>query len=646
MWEKIRHILVRESPSVLLRASGVAGLLIALRLTGLLQLLEWAALDQFFRLRPQEPVDSRIVIVGISESDIQKAGQWPIPDSTIAQLIEKLKQQQPSAIGLDIYRDLPVGAGHQNLIKVLKTTPNLIGVKRVSRDGTGFAVNPSPILTKLDQVGANNLVLDPDGKIRRGLLFLETKNGESIMSFGLKLAFIYLESKGIKPENAAVNSDYLQLAQAVFVRLRANDGSYIRTNYKGYQILMNFRGPQKTFKIVSMTDVLENRVAPDFARNRVVLIGSTALSLQDYFHTPYDSGLNTAPNPTSGVEIHANLISQIISAALDNRPLIKVWSEPLEMLWIFGWSVIGATSVWMGRYAAGKKTYYSVSWTGVTILIAGSLLIGGSFIAFLGGWWIPLVPSVLALAGSVSAITAYIANIERAERQTVMNLFGRHVTPKIAEAIWEDRDKILEEGQLQGQEMIATVLFTDLKGFSSIAEGMEPKVLMSWLNEYMSAMAQIVLDCDGAIDKFIGDAVMAVFGVPIAATTPEEIALDAQKAVKCALGMAEALKSLNRQWRMQGKPTVAMRVGIATGTVVVGSLGSNQRQDYTIIGDTVNIASRLESFDKSIDGGICRILIAEETCQYTQDKFATELIGTVLLKGREQPVKVYQVPVE
>jgi adenylate cyclase len=250
------------------------------------------------------------------------------------------------------------------------------------------------------------------------------------------------------------------------------------------------------------------------------------------------------------------------------------------------------------------------------------------------------------LVGSGAAIAGYIANLEYEERQTMMKLFERHVTPKIALSLWRDRHKLLEEGQLPGREMTATVLFTDLKGFSSIAEHMEPKVLMSWLNEYMKAMAQVVLEHDGVIDKFIGDAVMAVFGVPMPSTTPEEIAADAQKAVTCAVSMAAALKSLNQQWQTQGRPTVAMRVGIATGTLVAGSLGSDQRQNYTIIGDTVNVASRLESYDKSIDGGVCRILISEETCRYIQDKFPTKLVGTVLLKGREQPVKVYQVLVE
>jgi adenylate cyclase len=242
------------------------------------------------------------------------------------------------------------------------------------------------------------------------------------------------------------------------------------------------------------------------------------------------------------------------------------------------------------------------------------------------------------------AITAYIAYTEREDHQTVMHLLGQHVSPKIAQAIWRDRNQLLKDGELLGQKITATVLFTDLKGFTTITERTDPETLMVWLNDYMNVMSQSVLNHDGVVDKFIGDAVMAVFGIPIPSTTPEDIAKDAIAAVSCALDMGAKLRSLNQQWQQQGLPTVAMRVGIATGTVVSGSVGSSQRLNYTTIGDSVNIAARLESYDKSLDGGICRILISEETYLHIQNNFPTQFIGSVQLKGREQSVKIYQVP--
>jgi adenylate cyclase len=502
------------------------------------------------------------------------------------------------------------------------------------------------VLLQRGQVASVDAVVDEDNKIRRGMLYVFPNDGEPVASLGLTLALMYLEAEGITPQPQAIA---LQMSQAVFAPFEANDGGYIAADAGGYQILLNFRGPAQSFHTVSMTDVLEDRIPPDLVRDRIVFIGATASKLRDLFDTPY-SGLLSAWRQTPGVEVQANLTSQILSSVLEGRPSIKTWIDPLEWLWIFGWSGIGATLSWSWRYAreTTKQSPCSFSidlrrWTAASIMLAGGSLFGICYLAFLGGWWIPAVPPAIALVGSAVVMTGYIANIERQERQTVMNLFGRHVTPAIAEAIWCERHLLFKQGRLLGRKMTATVLFTDIKDFSCIAEHTDPEVLMCWLNEYMEAMAGLVLEYGGVVDKFIGDAVMAVFGVPIPRSTPEAITNEAQQAVRCALSMAAALKSLNHKWQVQGYPCAAMRVGIATGTVVVGSLGSSQRLDYTTIGDSVNVASRLESYDKSIGSGVFRLLINETTYTHIQGKFPTQLLGDVLLKGRKQPTTVYQV---
>ncbi|NER33962.1 MAG: adenylate/guanylate cyclase domain-containing protein [Oscillatoria sp. SIO1A7] len=636
MWKKLGW-LAKQWGGRFIAAPSVAGIVIALRMAGLLQPLELNALDELFRLRPPEPKDPRIVIVGIDESDIRLQGEWPISDRALARLLTKIGEQEPRAIGLDIYRDLKVEPGHEELVKVFESTPNLIGIKTIGQETKGFAVNPPPVLEKLGRVAANDLVLDPDSRIRRGLLFLEDQSGNAVTALAAILAFMYLEAEGINPQNAADNPENLQLGKAVFARFKENDGGYAGTYAQGYQILIDFRGPRGSFDTVSMTDVLENRIAPDFMRDRLVLIGAVAASLPDVFNTPFDGGLFAAPSRTPGVEVHANLTSYLIDVALGDRPVIQVWSEPIEWLWIFAWSLLGVAFAWFCP---------SPSVTAIAVFLGGGICFGGSYLAFLVGWWIPMVPSILALVGSSVAIVGYLVQVERQERQVVMNLFGRHVTPKIAEAIWQDRFQLIEQGELTPQEMTATVIFTDIKGFSTIAEQLEPKVLMPWLNEYMKAMVEAVLEHDGTIDKFIGDAVMAVFGVPIASTSPEEIEADAIAAVKCAVAMGAKLRSLNKQWRQRGLPAIAMRVGIATGSVMAGTLGSDRRLDYTIIGDTVNVAARLESFDKSLDGGVCRILISEKTHRHIKERFPTKAIGSVLLKGRQQEEEIYQVALE
>lgn len=637
MWAKLGQQ-IWQWRGVLITAPGVAGILIVLRLAGLLQPLELWALDQLFRLRPLEPEDPRIVIVGIDDSDLAKVGEWQVPDGIVAKLLEKLKQQQPRVIGLDMARNPPLEPGHQALVKVFESTPNLVGVEKRVGDSNNPAIAPNPVLSQLGQVSSVDVVPDADSKLRRGVLFLAPENSEAIDSLGLRLALMYLEAEGITPEPAAANPKFMQLGQAVFVPFEANDGGYVRADAGGYQILLNFRGPARSFHTVPMSDVLEKPIPPDLVRDRIVLIGATAARLRDSFDTPYSGGLIAAPRPTPGVEIQANLTSQILSAALEGRPLIQVWSDPHEWLWILLWSGAGATLSWMLR---------SPRWIIPSIFFAAGSLLSGCYLAFLVGWWIPVVPPTLALIGSAAVITSYIANLERQDRQTVMNLFGRHVTPEIAEAIWRDRHQLMKQGRLLGRKMTATVLFTDLQDFSSMAERIDPETLMSWLNEYMEAMAQIVLDHGGVVDKFIGDSVMAVFGVPIPRTTPEAIAADAQQAVQCALQMAATLKSLNQKWQAQGHLTAAMRVGIATGTVIAGSLGSSQRLDYTTIGDSVNVASRLESYDKAIaKTSICRILMNQETYLYTQNQFSTQKAGSVLLKGRRQPTVIYQVLLE
>src|SRR5919202_282578 len=311
---------------VLITATSVAGLVIAGNSAGFFQLLEWNAHDQFFRLRPRELIDPRLVIVTIDESDIKKLGQWPISDAVLAKLIEKLKAQQPLAIGLDLYRDLPVEPGHQKLVEVFKSTPNLIGVEKV----VGETVAPPPTLNQLGQIGNADLVLDADGKVRRGLLTIK-ENGQTKESLGVKLALMYLESKGIKLQvddatrNKNQNKKRYRLGKAVFKPFTGNEAGYVRANSGGYQILLNYRGTPENFQTVSITDVLENRIPQEWVRDasgsafagRIVLIGATGQSSNDLLFTPYSSRFFTSPKRMPGVVVHANLISQILSAALD-----------------------------------------------------------------------------------------------------------------------------------------------------------------------------------------------------------------------------------------------------------------------------------------------------------------------------------------
>lgn len=393
----------RKESRVLLTAVGVAGCVVFVRLTGLMQVWELALLDQSFRLRPLEPVDKRIVVVGIDESDLRQVGQWPIPDTVLARLLKSLKTYEPRAIGLDLYRDLPVSPGHNELTQVYATTPNLIGIRKIG-DRVDPGVPSPPMLESQNQIGFNNLVSDLDGKVRRGLLYWKAE-GKQHQSFALKLSLLYLQAKGIKPTPAAVDSRYLQLGKGVFRILEPNDGAYINVEALGYQFLANPRGPANRFVHVSLSDVLEGRVPKEVLHDRIVLIGSTAVSLKDFFYSSYSGGFfgSASPEQVSGVELQANFISQILSSAIDGRPMLQVWSDPAEWLWIVLWSWIGAALSWRLR---------SPLQSSLAILSAGAGLALFCFVAFLGGWWLPLLPAGLALITSSVAIIAHIAHLE------------------------------------------------------------------------------------------------------------------------------------------------------------------------------------------------------------------------------------------
>jgi diguanylate cyclase (GGDEF)-like protein/PAS domain S-box-containing protein len=387
-------------------ASSVAICILLLRSFGLMQSLEWAALDYFFQLRPQEPLDERITIVTVDEASLHDIGSWPIPDYHIAQLLQKLKDNQPQAIGLDIYRNLPVEPGYQDLVYAYKSIPNLVGIELLSHN-KNVSVPPPPMLNQRHQVGFNNVVYDADGKVRRSLLYWHI-NHQAHESFALKLALMYLKSKGITPKKAKSNPQYLQLGKAEFRRFQPHDGGYVGADNGGYQILSNFANLGNTnssfgdygFRKVSMRDVLKGQVKSSWIKDRIVLIGSTASSLQDFAFFPYSSRLIGAVKPVSGIELQAYFISEILSAAIQGRPVLKVWSEPMEWLWICGWAFVGAV-------LSRRMTRPSLSF--LSVLLFCFVLIGSAYFALWFAWWIPVVPALLTFNGSAIAIIYQIA---------------------------------------------------------------------------------------------------------------------------------------------------------------------------------------------------------------------------------------------
>ncbi len=394
-----------EEQRVWITAASVAGLLIGVRLTGVLQPWEWALYDQFMRWRDTFPlfnapvkIDDRILIIGIDEQDLQQIEKWPVPDQVMAKLLTKLDSYQPRVIGLDIYRDLPVEPGNQQLQQVMRRLPNLIGIERLPEPQSA-AVRPPAILAEKNQVGFNNVLLDSDGKVRRNLLYQHI-NGQPHTSFSLQVAIAYLQKQGVTPEAAAENPRFLQLGTGVFHQFQGNDGAYIRADERGYQILADFQGVPGSFRTVSMRDVMAGKVEPELIKDKIVLIGSTATSLRDFFATSHSVGLGQPRRLMAGVEVKANFISQFLDLAMGERQLVRVWSDVVEGLWIGVWSAIGAFLSW--RLRSGRAAF--------GLLVAIGTATGGAYTLLIWNWWIPLVPSVVAMTVSASAIASYLAH--------------------------------------------------------------------------------------------------------------------------------------------------------------------------------------------------------------------------------------------
>jgi adenylate cyclase len=601
--------------------------LLGVRHLGWLQPLELKAFDLMVQLRPDRGPDPRLLIVEITEQDINAFKKWPLSDGVLAKAIAEIARLDPTAIGLDIIRDIPYEPGNAELATQLKN-PKVFpitfrGISKYQR------VPPPPNIPE-QRVGFNDLVVDPDRIVRRNLMF--SGDGQTTLtSFSLQLAFAYFKSKNI--DDKITEKNELQVDKTVFSQLQSNSGGYQNIDAKGYQILLYYRSPKNIAETVTLTQVLEGKVDPKLVKGKIVLIGVTAPTVRDIFSSPYSATKN-GNIPMPGVLIHATATSHILSAVLEGKGLFWYWDESQEILWIAVWSAVGGCLAW--------RVEKSVNLIAIAISGCGSLF-GFTFFLFMQQGWIPLIAPALALliTGGVAVIYKYEQS--RQQQGIVMKLLGQQTSPAIANALWKERVHLLESGLLPGQKVTATIILTDLQGFSTICEKLPPEVVMSWLNEYLSAIAQEVQAHQGVINKFTGDGMLAVFGVPIPRTTPEEIAEDARLAVSCALAISSRLPQMNQNWSDRGLPSAKMRVGIFTGPVMVGSLGGTTRLEYGVIGDSVNIASRLESCEKHRQEDTCRILIAEETLLHLADKFEVESWGSLPLRGREQKVNVYRI---
>jgi class 3 adenylate cyclase len=343
-----------------------------------------------------------------------------------------------------------------------------------------------------------------------------------------------------------------------------------------------------------------------------------------------------------GVEIHGHAVSQLIRFARGEDAPIESPSEAAEALWILAWAGLGSALGLWNRSA----------WITSLALLGGlSGLFAGAYGLFLNGLWIPLIAPAGAGVGAAGLSSVYVGVRERAQRKQVTTLFSRFLRPAVADEIWRQRSAFLEEaggGVPRARRVALTTLISDLKGFTGASEKMAPEALTQWINDYLNAMAELVEEHGGVVDDYAGDGIKANFGFPVPSESEAEIAADAVNAVRCAVAMGEEMEHLNARWREQGLAQGRMRIGIFTGPATLGAIGGRQSLKYTTLGDSINTAARLETFDKESfaaegEASVSRVLIGEATYLLLGRAFRCRDLGLHALSGKSEETRIYRV---
>ncbi|MDJ0661362.1 MAG: EAL domain-containing protein [Crocosphaera sp.] len=438
-------------PSILLSSLLVTGGIIALRQTGQLQFLELVAYDQMVRLKAQSPPDSRLLIVGVNEADIEHHKQLPLPDKVIADVLNQLQRYNPKLIALDIYRDIPYPPG-TDILKEALEKDNIIVVNELPRSKDKPRVSAPKNIPK-DRVGFSDLLVDPDNVVRRTVLYVETPSGKKKeYSFALQTVLNYLENEKnlsfqVTPENLKLNSTTLS-------RLKGDSGGYIlpQTETLGWQILVKYRSPQIA-NVISLNDVIEGKIDPTLVKDKIVLIGVTSPTEKDTFPSPY-SATATDNFEMSGVEIHGQIISQLLGTILEGEQPFWFWSERVEWLWIGLWALLGGAVVWRSQrlWMLGGN---------VILLVMG--LWGLCFLLFIQSGWVPLVPPLLSFLLSGTCVLAY---------KTVYQAYHDPLTSLANRRAFERKLQQLNHKKTSHSSELVAVLLIDVNRFKSINDGL------------------------------------------------------------------------------------------------------------------------------------------------------------------------------
>uniref|UniRef100_A0A7C4VS27 Adenylate/guanylate cyclase domain-containing protein n=1 Tax=Desulfatirhabdium butyrativorans TaxID=340467 RepID=A0A7C4VS27_9BACT len=636
-----------------------------------LELVELKAWDLHFRQRGTKHPSGQIVFVSIDEESVNKIGRWPWPRRKMALLLQAVEKSGAKAIGLDMgFFEPDLGLRRQAILDAQQAIRTAFGTQvesiasflnALSQEedddmilaqtirslsipivlGHFFYFNPKGFLPPHPPVQVLNKAsislvrqLAPPAP---GTLAEATGMETNLSLFEEQSPFsasfnVFADPDGtvrwmplvIRYEQRLFPSLALQTLSASFPehQLMVVTDSYgifeirfgpvrIPTNNRG-EILVNHYGPGYTFPYFSAVNLMEAQAISENLKNRIVIIGNTTVGLHDMRPTPFDPVF-------PGVELHCAVMENILNQDfLSRSDRISPWLDMTAII------LLAVLFGFLLRFTSGF-----VLAAGVLVLIGG--YIGFSHYAFLHlKIWInhiyPLFNLIILYIGT--SIHSFLT--EEREKRRIRQTFGLYVQDSVVEKMLKHPELL----RLGGEKKELTVLFSDIRGFTTLSESLPPEQLVTQLNEYLTEMTQIVLQNQGTLDKYIGDAIMAIFGAPL--DDPDH----ARHACETALQMNERLKSLQERWIKENKPPLAIGIGINTGAMIVGNMGSERRFDYTVLGDNVNLASRLEGLTKMY--GVT-IIVSDSTWKQIGHIFWGRQLDRVRVKGKHQPVGIHEI---
>ena len=600
---------------------GAVVVVAGVQLSGLAQTLDLLLHDLTTTLRPKPSAAALpITLIGIEETDIRRLG-WPIDDALLCRALDQLLQNGARAVGLDLYRDQGVGPAQACLRRRFASHPKLVSIFNLASEIPAIPGTPP------QRQSYNDLSLDLDGVLRRDLVHVSGQD-EATVSFPLRVVEVATGDPSLR--------ERLETNRLSDAWLGANAGGYHRyaDAAAGMQRMLEFRQPG-SFPLYSLSALLEGAVPATAIRNRIVLIGSTAASLRDQFVVPmsrFHHGGERFALP--GVEIHALRVATLLSHQQGVRP--PGWLMP-------GWGNLLLTLAAAGLGVTLGEAFRSLRWSVLAVVGSALVLAAGLVGLQFQQVWIGTTMPLVALTGLAGAGWLRRGAASQEHAQQVQRLLGQATSPAVAQQLWEQRDQLLRDGRFKGRQLPVTVLFSDTANFTSVSEGLSPSALMEWLNRGMAKCAPAVTRRGGMVNKFTGDGMLAVFGVPVS----NNPAAEAQAAIEAALEIRRGLTALNQQLEAEGLPAMRLRIGLHSGPVLAGSMGSSERLEYAVIGDTVNCASRLESLQKERHSGVVRILVSSATRELLGPAIDQALPwlswGPLQVKGRQEPLLVSEL---